>query len=182
MGGGNTPDPTQVQAAQQNLALSQMLTGLGQERNARDEKAFNLVFPFAQDRLKNGLPFFNALTDYNGGTAARGNAIQRAGLLRQLQNATPSQRAQALSDFEAQGGRNFDDSLKSSLLANETAKQEGARLITGQQQIANPLGFFSGAAGANAPTIGSGALVHQDSGLTGLLGGVAGGLASAIPL
>jgi hypothetical protein len=182
MGGGTGPDPVQTQAAQQNLEISKTLAGLGAKGDARADKAFNLVFPFAQQRLQGGLPFFKALTDFKGGTNARGAAVGRAALLRQLAGASNATRTQALTDFEANRARGFDDDLTNTLLANDQAKSEAARLITGQQQIANPIGAYSAAAGANNATIGSSALVRQGGGALGAIGGAVGGLASAIPL
>jgi hypothetical protein len=83
-----------------------------------------------------------------------------------------------MTDLNSQQARSFDQNLVGALGANEQAKQAGASGILGQAQIANPQSYFGLA------TQGNNAIMNaplQRPGIGGLLGGIAGGAASAIP-
>lgn len=139
------------------------------------------VNPFYTSRMQNGLPYMNALTDSAGGTTARAFAPARAQLMRSLgsQQGLPSGfREGAISDFNEGQGQAFDQQLQGALGANEQAKQAGASGLLGQAQISNPTGYFSGAMGGNQSIMNA---PLQRPGMAGVLGGLAGGLASAIP-
>jgi hypothetical protein len=177
MGGG--PDPTQIQAANANLKLANTMAGIAGQQQNNANAAFNQVFPFAQNQMQNGLPFYNQLTSYNAGNAAQANAQANANLMRSMAGATPGSRAYAETNLQAQNARNFDSGLENAQMAQQTAKNNGAAMLTGQQQIANPLGWYQGASGSNASVIG-GNLQHPNP-IAGVLGGAASGLASAIP-
>jgi hypothetical protein len=82
----------------------------------------------------------------------------------------------ALRSLDAEKARSYDGTITNNLLANENAKSEAARLLTNQQQIANPFQWYGGAStGYNsimqAPL--------QSAGIGGILGGVAGSLGSS---
>jgi hypothetical protein len=179
MGGGPTAAQNNAANAQANLANEQgqaATQALGFVQNQQ-----NKVNPFYTSRMQNGLPYMNALTDSAGGTTAQAFAPARAQLMQRLgsQQGLPSGfRDQAMSDFNEGQGQAFDQNLMGALGANEQAKQAGASGLLGQAQLANPQSFFQGASGANQSIMGA---PLQKPGLQGLLGGVAGGLASAIP-
>jgi hypothetical protein len=176
MGGG----PTQLQkdAASRDAALATKEGQVADQRNAREQEQYNLIKPYATSRLQNGLPFMNAMNDYAGGSTARAFAPARANLMRRTSmygSALPSGFQQgALSDLDSQQAHAYDQNLMQNMLTNEQAKSEAARLLTNQQQIANPLGFY-GAAGTTNQNIMNSPL--QSPGLLGLLGGAIGGAA-----
>lgn len=179
MGGGPSKEQKAAASAQANLANTQANAGNQalQFVQAQQEK----VNPFYTSRMENGLPYMNQITDASSGLTARSFAPARQQLLQRLgtQQGLPSGfREQALTDLDSQQARSFDDQLLQGLGANEQAKQAGASGLLGQAQLANPQSFFAGAGGANQSIMGA---PLQRPGLGGLLGGVAGGLASAIP-
>lgn len=179
MGGG--PSQSQKDAAARQAELSKQEAQIAGQRNARENEQWNTIKPYAYDRLNNGLPFYDQLTDAASGTTAKAFAPTRAALQRQLSlygDLPSGYKDQMLADLDTQQARAFDDQLVNNMLLNENAKSEAARLITGQQQIANPLGFY-GAAGQSNQSIMQAPL--QSAGIGGLLGGIAGGAASAIP-
>lgn len=122
------------------------------------------------------------LTDAMSGNTAQAFAPAKAQLERSLgqnANALPSGFATgARSDLAAQQGRAFDQSLQGAQGANLQAKQQGAAGLLGQAQIANPTAY-SGQATAGNQAVMNAPLAKP--GLSGLLGGLAGGMASAIP-
>lgn len=179
MGGG--PSQAQNNAANAQAGLA------GQEGQAATQQlAFmqsqqNKVNPFYTSRMNNGLPYMNQLTDAASGVNARAFAPARQQLMQQLgtQQGLPSGfKTQSLMDFNDQQAQGFDQQLQGALGANEQAKQAGASGLMGQAQIANPQGFFGGAMQGNQSILQA---PLQKPGLGGLLGGAAGGLASAIP-
>lgn len=179
MGGGPSSEQKAAASSQANLANEQASA-------ARDALAFTKaqqekVNPFYTSRMENGLPYMNALTDAQGGVTARAFAPAQADLMRRLgsQQGLPSGfRDQAISDLNEQQGQAFSQNLMGALAANEQAKQAGASGLLGQAQLANPQSFFQGATGANSSIMGA---PLQRPGIAGVLGGLAGGLASAIP-
>ena len=179
MGGG--PSAEQKRAADSQANLSNQMGAAAQRAQAFTEAQQAKVNPFYQSRMENGLPYMNALTDAQGGITAQGFAPARAQLMRQLgsQQGLPSGfRDQAMSDLNEQQGQAFSQNLMGALAANEQAKQAGASGLLGQAQISNPMGYYSGAAGANQSIMGA---PLQRPGIAGVLGGLAGGLSSAIP-
>jgi hypothetical protein len=179
MGGGPS-------AAQNNAANAQ--AGLASQQGAAAQQALKFmqdqqakVNPFYTSRMQNGLPYMNALTDAQGGLTAQAFQPARAQLMRQLgsQQGLPNGfRDQAMTDFNENQSQAFDQNLMGALGANEQAKQAGASGLLGQAQLANPQSFFQGATGANQSILQA---PLQKPGMAGILGGVAGGLASAIP-
>lgn len=179
MGGG--PSKQQQAAANSQAQLTNQLGQTAAKQEQFFENQQNAVNPFYQSRMQNGLPYMNQLTDASSGLTARAFAPARQQLLQQLgtQQGLPSGfREQALTDLNSQQGQAFDQQLLGGLQANEQAKQQGAAGMLGQAQLANPMGYYSGAMGGNQSIMQA---PLQKPGLGGLLGGVAGGLASAIP-
>lgn len=178
---GGGPSPEQKQAASSQANLTNQLSGIAGRSQDFLEAQQNKVNPFYTSRMQNGLPYMNALTDSAGGTTAQAFAPGRAALMRSLgsQQGLPSGfREQALSDFNEGQGQAFDQNIIGALGANEQAKQAGASGLLGQAQIANPQGYFGQALGGNQSIMGA---PLQRPGMTGVLGGLAGGLASAVP-
>ncbi len=162
--GGDSLAPEKKQEAQSQVALNNALQqGYTQRNNAQT--------PFLLNRMNNGLPYFNDLIDFNGGTLARAAAPQRASLLRNLSgfgDTLPSGfKEQALGDFNANLARGFDDNIVQALNSNEATKENAANML-------NPLGYATGASGAagsvlSAPPVNSG-------GFGNFVGGLASGL------
>jgi len=179
MGGG--PTSAQNNAANAQANLTNQLSGTYGRQEQFLENQQNKVNPFYTSRMNNGLPYFNQLTDASSGLVARSFAPARQQLLQRLgtQQGLPSGfRNQALTDLDSQQARAFDDQLMQGLQAQESAKQGGAAGLMGQAQIANPTAYSGQAIGGNASIMNA---PLQKPGIGGLLGGVAGGLASAIP-
>lgn len=164
MGGGKSKPQKQAEQAQANLANTQ--AGIAQQQNA-------LQLPFIQSRIEGGLPFLDQMLDFEGGTTARAFAPARGALnrrLSQFSEGLPSGfREQALGDFESNRARAFDDQVVRALMLDEETRARAAGML-------NPLGFFSGASGANQSILaqpqrqGFGSVVG--GALSGLLGGV----------
>lgn len=179
MGGG--PSSAQNNAAQAQANLANQQGQAAQQALGFVQQQQNKVNPFYTSMMQNGLPYMNQLTDASSGITARAFAPARAQLYQQLgsQQGLPSgYRDQALTDLNTQQAQAFDQQLQGALGANFGAQQAGASGLLGQAQIANPQSFYAGAAGANQSIMNA---PLQKPGLGGLLGGVAGGLASAIP-
>jgi hypothetical protein len=170
VGGG--PSSEQKQAAASQRALTDQEIAIGNQRNEREQDQYNQIKPYAFDRLNNGLPFFNFLTE-QGGATDRAFQPAYASLGRRFagMDAPSGAREAAIQDLDVQRARAHDDQLTQALLANENAKSEAARLITGQQQIANPAQFY-GLANSGNNSIMQAPL--QSQGIGGVLGGIAG--------
>ena len=173
--------PSEEERAQQRSQadLGNTIGGIAGRAQDFTEAQQAKVNPFATQRLAQGLPFFNALTDFQGGINARAFAPERANLSRRLAGAgdLPSGfREQSLADFEARRAQGFDRNLVGAMSANDQAKQQAASLLLGQAQIANPLGYFTGASQANVGLLGN--PLQQGGGPGGILGGILGGAAS----
>jgi len=181
MGGG--PSNAQNQAAARQGELASVEGKIAQDNAQLVKDQYNKIDPYATTRLNRGLPYFPAVTDYASGTSARAYAPARAAALRNLapiSAALPSGfRTSMLNDINEAQAQNFDQNLTGNLAANEAAKGEAARVLTGQQQVVNPAAYFSGAEGANSSIINASTLAKP--GLGGLFGGIASGAASAIP-
>lgn len=180
MGGG--PSWEQKQAAAKQAQASDFAMAEARDKSARESEQYGLIKPYATQRLENGLPFASALSDYNSVENAKGYAPARAQILRSTErfgSSLPSGfRERLLANLEAQRARSFDSGQVNNLLMNEQAKSEAARLLTGQQQIANPIGWTGAAMQGNQSVMQA---PLQSPGLGGLLGGIAGGVMSKIP-
>jgi hypothetical protein len=172
MGGG--PTQQQKEAATSQAALSGTENAAMKQAMDQQQQARSLAMPFYQSRLSGGLPFFNALTDYNSAQNAQAYAPARAAIYRQTSqyNNLPSgYRDSLLNNLNAAQGRSFDSGLTQNLMLNETTKNNAAAGITGQQQLSNPLGW-AGAQGTANNSIMNAPL--QGPNVLGILGGVAG--------
>ena len=118
----------------------------GTARAVREKTAFGTALPYYQERVKKGLPFFNELVDYRGGTTARAAAPRRAALIRQMRQGglSPTDPAYmaTMGDFEANLGRGFDDQMVQNLMANEAAKQSAAGILMNYGQAMDPLAYY----------------------------------------
>ncbi len=179
---GGGPSKAQNNAAQAQADLSGQLGKSMDKAQAFTEAQQAKIDPFATSRLNNGLPFYDNLMDFSGGPSATAYAPAKADLIRRygaMGEAAPSgSLQQGLSSIDAGRARDFDSSMVGTMLTNEQAKNNAGNQLTGQQQLANPLGYASAAEGANASIMGA-PLAKQ--GIGGILGGLAGGALSKIP-
>jgi hypothetical protein len=177
MGGG--PSSEQKAAAASQANLTNQLGDTAKQQEQFFEKQQNAVNPFYTSRMQGGLPYYGALTDAQSGINAQAFAPARANLYRQLgsQPGLPNGfRQQALTDLDSQQARSYDQNLVGTLAAQEQAKQAGAAGLIGQAQIANPMGYYSGALQGNQSILQA---PLQRPGLAGVLGGLASGAGSA---
>ncbi len=173
MGGG--PSKQQSTAATNTLDTANKLRSQG---DIAQGITSNVVSPFYQDRATNGLPYYNNLVDATSGTVAQAFAPARAAQNRRLgaQPGLPSgfkEGAKADLD-EAQAGA-YDQGAVQAQQMQEQAKQQG---IAGLAGVNNPLPYYSGALGGDQSVMNANL---RRPGWQGILGGAAGGLASAIP-
>jgi hypothetical protein len=129
--------------------------------------------PFYTNLVNNGLPYFNAQSQYSTSDIAQQFGQAQANQARQLQGAgstLPSGFAtQAQSDLKAQGAQAFDQS-QLGLLQSQTAAQ-----MAGAQGL-NPLGSAQAATGAGSSVLGASSL--NNNFWSNLFGGLIGGAAS----
>lgn len=179
-GGGPSPEQRQAASSQANLTAQTAKIAGDNQQMVKDQ--FAKIDPYATSRLQNGLPFKNALTDFSAGTNAQAYAPARAAMLRGLSrfgSALPSGfKTQAMNDFEENRAHAFDSDQVNNLMGDEAAKGNAASVLTGQQQIANPLGYTSAAMQGNQSIMQA---PLQKAGMSGLLGGAVSGAMSAIP-
>jgi hypothetical protein len=179
MGGG--PSAEQRQAAAATASNTNAETQIAQEYNQRQTDAYNKIKPYATSRLKNGLPFYNQLTDYAGGTAAKAYAPVRAATLRSLAYGgdLPSGfKSAALRDIDMAQANQFDSGLQNAMFENEAAKNNAAALLTGQQELNNPINAYSAANQGNQSIMQA---PLQSPSLAGLIGGIGGSVINKIP-
>lgn len=178
MGGG--PSVEQTQAAARDAALSQTAADTAAKQNAREDSQYALVKPFYTDRMANGLPYMNQLTDAQSGLVARSFAPAYADLNRRFAtDGMPSgSKDAAIRSLDADRARAFDSQLLSGLQENDAAKQDAAAGIVGQQGLAlnSALGNQNSALSANNSIMQA---PLQSQGLGGVLGGVVSSLGSA---
>lgn len=179
MGGGPSQQQKDAATAQTNLD-TQLGKDFGTQfafQQAQQEKAN----PFYTSLMNNGLPYYSNLMDQASGTNAQAFAPARAQLektIRQNANALPSGFATgARTDLAADQARSFDSSLVNNMGANLQARQQGAAGLLGQAQIANPTAYSGQAISGNQSVMNA---PLASPGLGGLLGGIGGGLASAL--
>ena len=173
MGGGPTQAQTNAANAQANLSNEEGAAAQDQLNFVQSQEG--KIDPYATSRLNNGLPFFNALTDYTGGLTGQSYAPAKAALARNFStmSALPSgAKLQATNDLNAQEARGFDSGIAQNLFANEQAKSNAASLLTGQEQVASPASYFGGAMQGNQSIMQA---PLQSPGLAGLFGGLAQG-------
>lgn len=180
MGGG--PSQAQNNAANAQADLStQMGTAMKQAQDFNQAQQAK-IDPYATSRLNNGLPFYSNMQDSAGGASAQAYAPAKAAIMRRygaMGDAAPSGAMQQnLTDLDAARSGAFDNNLVNNMMTNETAKNNAAAMLTGQQQLANPIGWGSAASGANSSIMNA---PLASTGLSGLFGGLAGGALSKIP-
>lgn len=177
MGGG--PSSEQKSAARSQEQLNAQTAANSREMMQVYKDQLHKIEPFATSRMNNGLPFFDSLTDSSSVQNGQAWAPARAAMIRRFSKMgdLPSgMRERSLADLDSSRARAFDSGLRDNLLVNETAKNNAAAMLVGQQQMANPLGW------TGAATQGNNAVMNaplQSAGMGGLLGGIAGGAASA---
>lgn len=179
MGGG--PSAAQNNAAQAQANMTDKLGAAFDRTQAFTEAQQNKVNPFYTSRMNNGLPYYDALTDSASGTTAKAFAPMRAANERRLTRfgTLPSGFADASRrDVDTAQARAFDDSLVGAMGANDQAKQQGAAGLIGQAQVANPTAYSGQAIQGNSSIMNA---PLAKPGLSGLIGGLAGGAMSAIP-
>lgn len=180
MGGG--PSQAQQNAAQSQANLNNQLgQDFGQEFQFQQAQQ-NKANPFYTQLMNQGLPYKSELMDAQSGLNAQAFQPAKAQLERSLgqnPNSLPSGFAtQARTDLASNQARSFDQGMQGALGQNFGAQQAGAAGLLGQAQIANPQSY------AGIATQGNQSIMNAplaSPGLAGLLGGIGGGLASAIP-
>lgn len=176
---GGGPSAAQNRAADANAVLSGKLGEAADRAQAFKEAQQAKVDPFYTQRLKQGSPLTPMLLDYAGGLNARANAPAKAALLKRIGTSTglPSgSRDQALTDFDASRARSYDDSLTGTLAADDQTKQAAASGLLGQAQLADPMGYYSGALQGNSSIMNANL---RKPGFMGAIGGLLGGAASS---
>jgi hypothetical protein len=159
MGGGG------VSAGQLNTAVGSQ-AGLAKTSNQNMTAQANqqttdqgAATDFYGDQMKNGLPFYNSLTDYGAGANAQAFAPQRAQMLRQTSqygNMPSGYRDSLTANLGAQQATAFDSTLTQNMMAQQMAKNQGAAGTQGEQQIAGQqaLGYGGMQGNANNSVIG----------------------------
>jgi hypothetical protein len=172
MGGG--PSQQQKNAAQAQADLTNQLGQTAAKEEGFKEDQQNKVNPFYTDLLKNGPDYYNDATDFASGVNARAYAPAKADLVRRLGTTTglPSgYRDQALTDFNENRAQGYDGQLMSLMADREATRERGAAGLTGQAQIANPLGYYQGAEQGNSSIMNA---PLQRPGFAGTLGSLIG--------
>jgi hypothetical protein len=180
LGGG--PSAAQNRAADSQTAINAQLAKTAQQNEDYTEAQRNKTTPFYGDLMKNGPEYTNAALDYAGGTNARAYAPARAALIQRIgqSNGLPSgYRDQALTDFDEQRAQGYDNALTSVYADRQAARERGAAGLMGEAQQANPLGYYGAATQGNTSILNANL---RKPGIGGIIGGIAGGAASAIPV
>lgn len=179
--GGDALAPEKQQEASQQVQMQQQMSDMMKQFSSQTN-------PFWMNQLQNGLPFFNAMTDYNKGTTAQAFQPAQAGLNRSLAglgDTLPSGMAeQAHTNLNAQEGQAFDQNMVSAMMANQQAKEQAA----GNLNPFQPAGVANQSAGSvlTAPPVNPGGFGNFLGGaVSGLfnnasLGGGPGGMSWAI--
>lgn len=150
---GGGPSREQKDAAAAQADNSRFQTQVAKEMVDVDRRYRGMIEPYATERLNNGLPYARDLLDFNGSTNSQAYLPARARLMKVLASSgdMPSgAKIGAITDFESARARDFDNSIANILALNETAKNNAAALLTGQQQQANPLGWSGAASQSNS--------------------------------
>lgn len=178
-GGGVSPDQAN-QAGKNLLGIGTTATGQQGQQQQTADVAGGYVTPFWRNQLMQGLPWYNAASDFAGGTTAQSFAPGRANILRQtsaMGTNTPSgYRAALLNNWNANQANAYDNSRTQLLMMNQQAKEQAAAGLQGQQQIAQNAALQYGnlGAGANQAIL----QAPQRGGILQGLAGAAGGVGS----
>jgi hypothetical protein len=179
---GGGPSNTQKQGAQQTLQNAQQEGQLARQSGQKFNNLYGSVEPFYSQEQDRGLPFYNNLTDFSGGSTAQAFAPAKADFLRRssTMGALPSGfKAAGMNDINEAQGHAFDDELVRNMMAQYQTRQAGAAGKAGLMQIVNPAAFYGGSSSA-----GSSVMQPLQPGYNpwmGVVGGAAQGAASAIP-
>lgn len=178
---GGGPSRAQNDAASAQAAASNQASANSREMMDFQKQQMGLITPFATNRMQNGLPFYNSLTDSTNGTTAQAFKPAYAALNQRMstQGALPNGFGQQMTgDLDAQRARAFDSGLVGNMVMNDNAKTNAAGMLTGQESLANPLGWSGNAMQGNSSIMNA---PLAKPGIGGMLGGIAGGAMSAIP-
>jgi hypothetical protein len=130
----------------QKDALQNTLSSTANQQNQRQNQAFNTAFPFFKNLQNNGLPYFNALTDYSGGTLAKSAAPVAGAFRRSAYKAglTPRDPAflSAMSNFNSNLARTFDQNMVQNLNANQAAKTNASQNLLQLGNASNPAQLY----------------------------------------
>lgn len=175
MGG---PNDTQKRAQAQLASNAQQEGQLANWGGGKFQSLYGQAQPFYSSEMKNGLPFYNNLTDFNAGTTAQAFAPAKADFLRRSagMGSLPSGfRATGMNDINEAQGKAFDSNLVNNMMANWQAKQQGAQGLTGLMQTVNPAAFYGGSS-----TAANAAEQPLQPGYHPWLAGLAGGVSGAL--
>lgn len=179
---GGGPSSTQKAAASQQLSNSQQEGQLAGQSAQKFNSLYGQTQPFYSNEMTNGLPFYNSLTDFTGGTTAQAYAPAKAAFLRQssTMGALPSGfKSAGMADINNQEAQSFDSGLTNNMMANFNAKQQGASGLAGLMQAVNPAAFYGGSSSAAGSAMNP--LQPAANPWLGILGGAVQGAASKIP-
>jgi hypothetical protein len=179
---GGGPSPEQKAAASSQANLTNQLAGVAQQNENYTEAQRNKTTPFYGNMMENGPEYTGRMLDYAGGTNAAAYAPEKANLERSLGYSTglPSgYRDQAIADFNERRAAGYDQNISSILADQQAAKERGAAGLMGEAQQADPLGYYGAAQGGNQSILNANL---RRPGAAGIIGGVLGGAASAIPV
>lgn len=144
--------------------MQQQLMQLFQQMNSQST-------PFWTNQIQNGLPFFNQLVDYSGGTLAKSFQPAQAQLNRRLAgfgDTLPSGMGEQLqTNLGAEEGEAFDQNMVSNLMMNQQAKERAAMALSPMAPAAAATG--AGGSVLGAPPVNAG-------GIGNFLGGAVSGL------
>lgn len=180
MGGGPSQQQQDAATAQANMT-NQLSSDFGQQF-AFQQAQQNKANPFYTQLMNQGSPYYANQVDALSGATAQAFQPAKAQLERSLgqnANALPSGFAQqARTDLAAQQARAYDSNLVGAQQQNLNTRLGGAAGLLGQAQIANPTAYSGQAISGNQSIMNA---PLASPGLGGLLGGIGGGLASAMP-
>jgi hypothetical protein len=131
----------------QKDALQNQISSSASASNQRQQQAFNTAFPYFKNLQNNGLPYFNQLTDYSGGTLAKSAAPIAGAFKRSAYKAglTPRDPAylSAMSNFNSNLARTFDQNMVQNLNANQAAKTNASQNLLQLGNASNPAQLYS---------------------------------------
>lgn len=165
--GGDSLAKQKQAAADAQAQSAKTMSDIAASRNAVQQ-------PFEENLVRHGLDYMPQLMDYSSGVLAKAEAPERAAMNRNLAgfgDTLPSGfKTQTQTDFNTKEGGLFDQNVVNALQQNEAAKENAAAQL-------NPLGYYSGASGANNSVLSAPPV--QSGGVGNFLGGAASGLLNA---
>jgi hypothetical protein len=179
---GGGPSNTQKQGAQQTLQNAKQEGNLATSSGQKFNALYGSTAPFYQQEQDRGLPFYDNLTDFSGGTTAQAFAPAKADFLRRssTMGALPSGfKAAGMNDINEAQGHAFDDELVNNMMRQYQTRQAGAAGKAGLMQIVNPASFYGGSTSAGSAVMQP--LQPAYNPWQGVIGGAVQGAASALP-